>query len=70
MTWWWTRITPGEIAEEVRTGGVHPIACALGGDDGRTLFLCTTPDFRLMPDEAARTRPSRILTCPVGVAGV
>jgi hypothetical protein len=35
--------------------------CALGGDDGRTLFLCVTKDFRLMPDEAASTRPSSVL---------
>lgn len=34
----------GEIVEEImaRTG---VFACALGGADGRTLFLCTAPDF-------------------------
>ena len=57
----------GEILDEVRAGDLDVIACALGGDDGRTLFLCTTPDFRLMPDEAVRTRPSRIRTCRVDV---
>lgn len=34
----------GQIAEEIQVGtGVF--ACALGGADGRTLFLCTAPDF-------------------------
>lgn len=34
----------GEIAEEIKAvTGVF--ACALGGADGRTLFLCTAPDF-------------------------
>ncbi len=45
----------GGILDEISAAGLDVIACALGGDDGRTLFLCTTPDFRLMPDEAART---------------
>jgi sugar lactone lactonase YvrE len=57
----------GEILEEVTAGNLDVIACALGGVDGHTLFLCTTPDFRLLPDEAARTRPARILTCRVDV---
>jgi sugar lactone lactonase YvrE len=57
----------GEILEEIRAGDLDVIACALGGDDGHTLFLCATPDFRLMPDEAARTLPARILACRVDV---
>ena len=57
----------GQILEEIGAGGLDVIACALGGDDGHTLFLCTTPDFRLPPEEAARTRPARILTCRVEV---
>jgi sugar lactone lactonase YvrE len=57
----------GQILEEIRAGGLDVIACALGGDDGHTLFLCTTPDYRLPPEEAARTRPARILTCRVEV---
>ena len=57
----------GEILEEVHAGGPDVIACALGDDDGRTLFVCVTPDFRLPPEEAARTRPARILTCRVDV---
>jgi len=57
----------GEILEELRVGDLDVIACALGGDDGHTLFLCTTPDFQLPPEEAARLRPARILTCRVDV---
>src|SRR5947209_1919428 len=35
----------GEIAEEIQPGtGVF--ACMLGGADGRTLFICTAPDFQ------------------------
>jgi sugar lactone lactonase YvrE len=57
----------GEILAEISGGDLDVIACALGGPDGRTLFLCTTPNFRLPPDEAGRTRPSRILTARVDV---
>jgi sugar lactone lactonase YvrE len=57
----------GEILEQVGAGDLDVIACALGGDDGRTLFVCATPDFGLPPEEAARTRPARILTCRVDV---
>ena len=59
----------GEVLAEIRAGELDVIACALGGADGRTLFLCTTPDFRLSPDEAARRRPSRVLTARVDVPG-
>jgi sugar lactone lactonase YvrE len=35
----------GEITEEIQPGtGVF--ACMLGGADGRTLFICTAPDFQ------------------------
>jgi sugar lactone lactonase YvrE len=41
----------GEILEEIPTGtGVF--ACMLGGEDGRTLYACTAPDF----DENARSK--------------
>jgi sugar lactone lactonase YvrE len=41
------RIAPGgAIVDEVRTpDGLGCFACALGGDDGRTLLLCAAPDF-------------------------
>jgi sugar lactone lactonase YvrE len=57
----------GQLLEELPAGDLDVIACALGGEDGHTLFLCTTPDFRLPPEEAAGLRPARILTCRVDV---
>jgi len=36
----------GDIVDEIRApDGVGVFACALGGDDGRTLLLCTAPDY-------------------------
>ncbi|HEY7487307.1 MAG TPA: SMP-30/gluconolactonase/LRE family protein, partial [Streptosporangiaceae bacterium] len=44
------RVTEGgKIVEEVRPG-TPVFACALGGSNGRTLFVCAAPDF----DEGAR----------------
>jgi sugar lactone lactonase YvrE len=41
------RIAPGgEIVDEIRTPeGLGCYACALGGEDGRTLLICAAPDF-------------------------
>ena len=57
----------GELLQEIEAGDLDVIACALGGEDGHTLFLCTTPNFRLPPEEAARLGSARILTCRVDV---
>jgi sugar lactone lactonase YvrE len=35
----------GEIVDEISTGDLGVFACMLGGDDGRTLFLCAAPTF-------------------------
>ncbi len=54
----------GEIVDEVATGaGVF--ACMPGGADGRTLFLCSAPDF----DEHARSaaREGRLLSTRIDV---
>jgi len=54
----------GDVVDEVQAGsGVF--ACMLGGDDGRTLFICTAPDF----DPAARSanHESELLTLRVDV---
>ena len=54
----------GEITEQIPVGsGVY--ACMLGGDDGRTLFVCSAPDF----DEHARSaaREARLLAVRVDV---
>jgi sugar lactone lactonase YvrE len=41
------RVAPGgAIADEIPApGGMGVYACALGGDDGRTLLMCCAPDF-------------------------
>jgi sugar lactone lactonase YvrE len=48
------RVLPGgEIVDEVRH--TMPVfACALGGDDGRSLYLCSAPSFRDEERKAAR----------------
>lgn len=42
----------GEITDE-RAPGTGVFACTLGGEDGRTLYLCTAPDFFEEPRTAA-----------------
>lgn len=41
------RVAPGgDVIDEVRAPhGLGTFACMLGGDDGRTLLLCSAPDF-------------------------
>ncbi len=42
---WVSRVLPGgQIVEQVTTGDLNCFAAALGGEDGRTLFLCAAPD--------------------------
>jgi sugar lactone lactonase YvrE len=54
----------GEILDEVHLdAGVF--ACMLGGEDGRTLFMCTAPDFDEQKRSAARE--ARILSVRVDV---
>lgn len=54
----------GEVVDEVQVdSGVF--ACMLGGDDGRTLFVCAAPDFD--PAARAATHESRLLTVRVDV---
>jgi sugar lactone lactonase YvrE len=54
----------GEILDEIPTGtGVF--ACMLGGDDGRTLFLCAAPSF---PEHERRpVREAQLLAVRVDV---
>jgi sugar lactone lactonase YvrE len=35
----------GNILEELKTDGQGAFACMLGGDNGRTLFVCVAPTF-------------------------
>jgi hypothetical protein len=58
----------GEILEEVGCGEYGVYACALGGPDGRTLFLCAAPTFARA--EASVNHRARILTRHVGVPAV
>jgi sugar lactone lactonase YvrE len=58
----------GEVLDEIETGdGCY--ACMLGGEDGRTLFLCLAPDFH--EDARSAAREARIVstTVDVGHAG-
>jgi sugar lactone lactonase YvrE len=45
----------GEILEEIAMPeGMGAFACMLGGDDGRTLLICSAPDFAEQARKAAR----------------
>jgi sugar lactone lactonase YvrE len=58
----------GEIVEEIAVGtGVF--ACMLGGSDGRTLYLCTAPDFAEEKRRAAREGELRAVRVDVAHAG-
>jgi sugar lactone lactonase YvrE len=51
----------GRIIEERKTGGVGAFACMLGGDDGRTLFVCVAPTFH-EAEASANHRASILMT--------
>ncbi|WP_460753642.1 SMP-30/gluconolactonase/LRE family protein [Nocardiopsis oceani] len=54
----------GEIVDEIQAGtGVF--ACMLGGEDGRTLFLCAAPSFA--EHERRQAREAQLLAVRVGV---
>jgi sugar lactone lactonase YvrE len=56
----------GEITDRVAIGsGSLSYACMLGGDDGRTLFVCTAPSWR----EGPREGRIEVATVEVGRAG-
>jgi sugar lactone lactonase YvrE len=61
------RIAPGgPIVDEVRTPeGLGCFACALGGEDGRTLLICAAPDF--LEHNRRDTRDAVLLTTTVDV---
>lgn len=60
------RVVGGEIVAEI-TAGTGVYACVLGGDDGRTLYLCTAPGFG--EHERRDTREARLLAARVDVPG-
>jgi sugar lactone lactonase YvrE len=49
----------GEVTDVIETPGRHAIACALGGEDGRTLFCCTAPTFG-DPEQSQSLRTAKI----------
>jgi len=64
------RVDPaGSIAGRIPTGDEQPYACALGGGDGTTLFLCTARSWRAEETLATRAGAIRRLQVEVPAAG-
>ena len=59
----------GEVTDEIAVPGRHTISCALGGADGRTLFMLTAPTLG-NPDASRAAMDARIETTVVTVPGV
>jgi sugar lactone lactonase YvrE len=57
----------GAVTDVVEVLGRHTIACAIGGDDGRTLFVCTSPTHG-EPDKSRDARGARVEMLEVAVA--
>jgi sugar lactone lactonase YvrE len=57
----------GEQLERVELGERIPVACMLGGEDRRTLFICSS--LGLAPAECEAQRSGRIEATEVAVAG-
>jgi sugar lactone lactonase YvrE len=51
----------GAILEEFKTGETGAFACMLGGEDGRTLFICAAPTF-VEAEASAHHRSSILMT--------
>jgi sugar lactone lactonase YvrE len=58
----------GEVLQEISTGDTGVYALALGGADGRTLYLCTAPGFA--EHERRHSREAKLLAARVDVPGV
>jgi len=56
----------GEVTERISTGRLGSFACMLGGDDGKTLYICTSSGSG---PGAAKRRDGRIETIRVAVPG-
>lgn len=61
-------VAGGEVTDEVAVPGRHAIACALGGPDGRTLFMLTAPTLGDAEESRAR-RGARVEVTRVSVPG-
>lgn len=53
----------GRVLDEIATGDLGVYACAVGGDDGRTLYLCAAPSFA--EHERRETRDGVLLAARV-----
>ena len=49
-----SRLRPNSPMAALYRSGDEPAACALGGPDGHTLFICVAPDFHEEARKAAR----------------
>jgi sugar lactone lactonase YvrE len=58
----------GEVTDVVEVPGRHAIACAIGGDDGHTLFCCTSPTVG-EPDASRAARGAMVEITRVTVPG-
>jgi sugar lactone lactonase YvrE len=57
----------GEVTDRISTGDLNAFACMLGGDDRRTLFVCTAATH--VPEQATAARSGRIEMVDVPVPG-
>jgi sugar lactone lactonase YvrE len=49
------RVEPGRgVVQEVSTGTLRAFSCVLGGDRGKTLFICAAPGYREQERRGAR----------------
>ena len=57
----------GRCTHDLRMDQFHVLACALGGEDRRTLFVCTVEEMRRLADGEPRT--GRVVAVSVDVPG-
>ena len=60
------RVKDGKVVDRIDTGDHRAIACQLGGEDGRTLFILT---FRGTTEEIGKVPGARVETVSVAVPG-
>ena len=60
----------GCILDEIKADGMGVFACMLGGDDGRTLFLCIAPTFHEAEASAHHRAAIWMITVDVPRAGL
>jgi sugar lactone lactonase YvrE len=59
------RVRPGGVIVDDVAVGTGVYACVLGGDQGRTLYLCTAPGFA--EHERRDTREARLMAVEIEV---